>query len=177
MLLLPAIVLLAIVVTLVVTRMTTTASGPSLEVGVPDSAKVGEPIQLSLTVRNANGIGGYETKVAFDTNRANLRSFEQQPQSLRKLGRDAQPLGPVEVSDGVVIGAYSCPVADCTEATSKLRADRGARGTVQLATVTLIADSPGDLTVSLVNPIFVDASGQTVDVETGTLTFTIPVAE
>jgi len=120
-------------------------------VSVPSNAKVGEPIELTLRITNANGIGDYETKVKFDTSKAHLQSFEQQPQALKKLGRDAQPLGPVEATDGVVIGAYSCPVADCTQATSKARVDKGARGNVSLASVVLIADTTGDLTVSLDN--------------------------
>lgn len=175
--LLPLLVILAVIAAIVLSRVTTTASGPSLQVGIPNNAKVGEPIELSLRIKNANGIGGYETKVAFDTTKAHMQSFEQQPKSLKKLGRDAQPLGPVETSDGVVIGAYSCPVADCTQATSKVRADKGARGNVTLATITLIADAPGDLMVSLRDLTFVDASGQKVDVASSSLSFTIAVSE
>lgn len=175
--LLPALVILALIAAIVLSRVTTTASGPSLQVGIPSTANVGEPFELSLRIRNANGIGGYETKVQFDTSKAHMQSFEQQPQALKKLGRDAQPLGPVEASDGVLIGAYSCPVADCTQASSKVRADKGARGNVTLATVTLIADAPGDLSVSLENLTFVDASGQQVDVSAKSLSFTIAVSE
>jgi hypothetical protein len=174
---LPVLVILALIAAIVLSRVTTTASGPQLVLNTPKTAKVGEPIELAVRIKNANGIGGYETKVKFDTSKAHMQSFEQQPEALKRLGRDAQPLGPIEAVDGVVIGAYSCPVADCTDATSKARADQGAKGNVKLATVTLIADAPGDLVVSLSELTFVDASGQKVAVSTGNLAFTIAVSE
>ena len=175
--LIPVLILLAAAVAIAMSKLTTTASGPALQVAVPTTAKVGEPIELALNIKRANGIGGYEAKVVFDKSTMHMQSFEQQPQSLRKLGRDAQPLGPIEASDGMVIGAYSCPVADCTQASAKVRADKGARGNIKLATVTLIADVPGTLTVSLADLTFVDASGVPVAVSTDNLTFTIAVSE
>lgn len=176
LLLLAVVVVVAALGALAATRFTT-ASGPALKIDAPATARVGEPFAVTLTVTNANGIGGYETKLAFDTSAVQLRGFEQRPQDLRKLGRDAAPLGPVEHADGVSIGAYSCPVADCGSPTGAARTDKGAFGTLRLSTVSFVANRAGKWTVTLVDPVFVDASGQRVDVQASRLRFTVDVRE
>ena len=48
----------------------TSAEGPVLTVSVPEQVEVGQPIELVLTVSSASGIGGYQSRLLFDTSRA-----------------------------------------------------------------------------------------------------------
>jgi hypothetical protein len=138
------------------------AATPQVQVQVPRQARVGQPIEVTLALQGANGIGGYETTIGFDVNRIHLQGLEQRPQDLRKLGRDAQPVGPVEVSNGIVVGAYSCPTGDCKA--GRGGKNGGGKGKLRLATVTLVADEPGIATITLSDFTVVDASGQSVEV-------------
>jgi hypothetical protein len=138
------------------------AATPQVVVKVPRQAVVGQPIEMTISMRSANGVAGYETTIGFDVNRIHLQGLEQRPKDIQRLGRDAQPVGPIEVSNGIVIGAYSCPAGSCTS--GRGGKNGGGRGNLRLATVTLVADAPGIATIDLSGFTVVDASGQKVDV-------------
>src|SRR5690349_4162207 len=91
------------------------ARGPSLQVAAPAQVAVGARIELTLTLRDAAGLGGYEAALRFDTAAAHFNGVEQHLDTLRRLGRDVGPLGAVERRDGIAFGAYSCPVARCQD--------------------------------------------------------------
>lgn len=153
----------------------TSAAGPELIVEAPSQVRVGEPIVVTMRIRNANDIAGYETRVLFDTSVAHLRGLVQRDNDLRKLGRDVQALGPIEIDGGVVIGAFSCPYKDCAGSAGVAKQPKGGRGEVRLATFSIVADAAGQLTLTLDQPRFVDVNGAPVTVTATTLALTVTV--
>ena len=151
------------------------APRPQLDLSAPRQVNVGEPVQLTLTVRNAADIAAYETNVMFDTSVAEFDGLRQRQNDLKSLGRDVGPLGPVSIANGMSIGLYSCPVAQCTQRTVGARQDRGGRGTVRLATVGLVARAPGTLEIRLTGTTFADASGKLVTVDNAEQTVRVQI--
>jgi hypothetical protein len=86
---------------------------PFLRIDVPKQVAVGAPIELTLTVKHAHDIAGYETNLLFDTSAAHFSGLRQRQNDLKKLGRDVGPLAAVEVPYGIAVGLYSCSVDSC----------------------------------------------------------------
>jgi CSLREA domain-containing protein len=136
------------------------AQGPALLVtGVPAQVAVGARLTLALMLQNAADLGGYQAALRFDPAAAHFNGMAHDLGGLRLIGRDVEPLGPVESSDGIAFGAYSCPVARCVGARDGARQARGGAGTIALATIDIIADRLGTLELSLTAAPFVDAAG------------------
>ena len=142
----------------------TNRSGPFLRVQIARRVEVNQPIEIRLTVAQAVDIAGYEATLLFDSSAAEFNALEQRNKDLRRVfGRDVAPLGPVEFSQGVAFGAYSCPVGDCVARNGAARTE-GGRGTVALATASVIPRQAGTLQIRLANVKFVTAAGASASV-------------
>ncbi|CAA9358456.1 MAG: hypothetical protein AVDCRST_MAG93-7505 [uncultured Chloroflexia bacterium] len=155
-------------------KVDVSATSPVLVVDAPKRVAVGEPITLTVSTRNAVDVAGYELALRFDTTVAHLRGLHQRQQDLKKLGRDVQTLGSVELPDGVAFGAYSCSAANCAQ--PKANRLPGGRGTLRLAKVTLVADQPGPLTIRVDRGVVVDVRGENIPVSGALQTLTVDVA-
>lgn len=151
------------------------AAGTSLRVDVPSRASVGEPFHVSLWLRGASSVAGYEAMILFDTDSATFRGVEHRNNELKRMGRDVQTIGPDEVSGGVAIGAYSCSFAHCVEIAGLPKQHRGGNGVVRLATFTIVPHEVGPLTVEIGSPVFVDVDGTPLEVSIEKTVFTIQV--
>jgi CSLREA domain-containing protein len=150
------------------------AAGSSLRVVAPRRVDVGQPITLTLQIRDAVDIAGYETNLLYDTTAAEFSGLGQRENDLRKWGRDVSPLGPVEFKSGVAFGLSSCPVANCVRRDGR-RQNRGGRGHFQLATVSVLPTRAGLLQLTLAGTKFVDAVGRPVAVAGAEQTFVVQV--
>jgi CSLREA domain-containing protein/uncharacterized repeat protein (TIGR01451 family) len=136
------------------------AAGPSLHFTAPSNVRVGEAIVVTLTLRGAAGVAGYESQLLFDTSRARVRAFRE-PRGLKGTwGRSANRLGPLELQDGLAFGAYSCPI-DCVTRKGVAQG-RAASGNLVLATVELQVEREGPLDIRLGETKFVDAAGSPI---------------
>ncbi|HSH81416.1 MAG TPA: CSLREA domain-containing protein [Herpetosiphonaceae bacterium] len=140
------------------------APSPTLEIQLPTQVEVGDPIAATFVLAGSSDVAGYEASLLFDPAVAHLNGLEQRKNDLRKFGRDVGPLGPLELPNGVSFGLYSCPVADCVQSTHGQRASGGGHGKLRLATLTLVADQPGQLELVLGETRFVDSTGQLIPV-------------
>lgn len=125
-------------------------------------------------MKDVSDIAGYETNLLFDTMVAEFHSLTQDDNDLSELGRDVEQLGAGETSQGVWIGAYSCPTEDCLDLAS-LKTHRGGHGEVRLATVAVISDQPGTLEIKLDATKLVDAAGNRVDLNVGDARLSVQV--
>ena len=141
------------------------AASPRLVLTAPDEVLVGDPIEVRLTIEDANGVAGFEVTVGFDTETASLQSFRPQENDLAAMGLDVEGMGPVEVPGGIAIGAYACPYSDCTNPAAEKRNEQNGTGTYRLATMTLAAWQAGPLTIDLSSARFADVSGRPVEVD------------
>ncbi|MCG8352236.1 MAG: CSLREA domain-containing protein [Chloroflexales bacterium] len=140
---------------------TTPASArePSLRIDAPAQVDIGTSINVTLTLQDAEDLGGYETTLRFDPSAAHFNGLEHNMEAMRRIGRDIGLLGAIEMADGIAFGAYSCPVAECASSREGPRQDQGGQGTIELATITIIADQAGVLELSLAATMFVNAAG------------------
>lgn len=139
-------------------------SQASLELQAPKAVQVDQPFAITLTIKDATDIAGYETSLLYDTRAAEFDGLEQRNNDLRTFGRDVVALGPVERSDGIAMGLYSCPVQKCTDITKGPRQAKGGHGTLRLATVTLLPRQAGLLEIKFAATKFIDAAGNAVQV-------------
>lgn len=102
------------------------AAAPVLQVDAPSQVRVGEVIHITLSVRDAADVAGYETNLLFDPNVAEFAGLHQRDNDLRKLGRDVAPLAAIESTTGIAVGLLTCPVANCVARTGPRR-DQGGR--------------------------------------------------
>lgn len=151
------------------------AASPHLSIIAPEEALAGEPIEIRLVIDDANGIAAYDATIGFDTSIASLQSIRPKENDLAALGRDVRGLGPVEVPDGVAVGAYACPVANCADADVKARVTEDGTGTFRLSTFTIVARQAGPLTLDLSSARFADGSGRSVDVDLSAAIVTVEV--
>ncbi|HSH81417.1 MAG TPA: Ig-like domain-containing protein [Herpetosiphonaceae bacterium] len=140
------------------------APSPTLEIQLPTQVEVGDPIAATFVLAGSSDVAGYEASLLFDPAAAHLNGLEQRKNDLGKFGRDVGPLGPLEMPNGVSFGLYSCPVADCVQSTRGQRATSGGDGKLRLATLTLVADQPGQLELALGETRLVDTTGQVIPV-------------
>ncbi|HMO60181.1 MAG TPA: hypothetical protein PKC19_22745, partial [Roseiflexaceae bacterium] len=146
---------------------------PTLRVTAPQAVRVGEPITLTIGLRQAYDIAGYEMVLRYDTTHAEFDGIEQRSNDLRRFGRAVSPLGAVELPDGIAFGFFSCPSAECGIGNGRVR--QAARGNVQLARVSLIARHEGLFVVRLDSLRFVDPQGQVVQVASEAPAITVRV--
>lgn len=147
---------------------------PTLVIDAPVQVTMDEPITITLTIRQASDIAGYETALLFDASAAGFSGLEQRQNDLHSMGRDVSPFSVIDLPHGVAFGLVSCPVADCVTPQGPAR-ESGASGVVELATLTLHAKTPGLLEFRLDATKFVDAAGNPVEVSLPRTAFTIRV--
>jgi CSLREA domain-containing protein len=155
---------LAALAALFAIRPTAAERQARLEVRVPAQVAAGAQFEIALVLHEATDFGGYEAALRYDPAAAHFNGLVHGLEPLAQLGRGIGPLGAVERGDGVAFGAYSCPVAQCDGPRDGPRQERGASGTVPLATVALIADQPGTLEIALGDVVVVDAAGAPISV-------------
>ncbi len=164
---------------------TGSGSGARLIVSAPTSVAVGQTLTIVIRAAGVKNLAGYEGVLRFDSAAAQFDGLSQRTVAMAGLGRDVEPLGPVEVPSGVAFGLYSCSLAGCG-ATSTRVAHAGATGTVALAKLTLLPTAAGRLSLALGSMRFVDAAGKlmtialpgaiSVQIGTGGPTFPAPAA-
>lgn len=126
----------------------------------PAQARAGELITVRLVARNARGLAGYQGAVQFDPARLRYVSAEIAG-GLAGGGRGILPLGPVERSGAVALGAATCPIADCNDLrrAATVQAMPGVDGQVDLGSVSFYAATPGHYQLTLADVRLVDAQG------------------
>jgi hypothetical protein len=144
----------------------TSAEGPTFHVLAPEQARVGIPIELTVTVSNASDVGGYQARVLFDTGSAHLEGVSHANGAIAALGRYVQTLGPIEIDGGASFGVLSCATQECDAGYGK-PVTSGASGDITLGTVSIVADKPGQLTIDLTGLRLASTSGADIPV-TGT---------
>lgn len=150
---------------------------PRIDLVGPAEVRLGEPIFITLRAHHVADVAGYEGLLQFDPAKARFRGVTHESNDVRKLGRDVQPLGPVERDDGVSFGAYSCPVALCTDAIGRQRKPKGAQGVVDLAQFSLTPEVSGPLTIALTDVVMVDALGNSITISVRRGELTVQVTE
>ncbi|HEU5097962.1 MAG TPA: cohesin domain-containing protein, partial [Roseiflexaceae bacterium] len=151
------------------------AAGASLTIDAPTQVDVGQAITVTLTAKNVDDLAGYELNLLYDTSAAEFDSLRQRKNDLKKIGRDVGPLGVVEMSNGIALGLYSCPVDNCVDGKGP-KQTKGGNGTVKLAAVVLRANQPGDLEIKIDAPKFVNANGDVVSLALSTQSIVVHVA-
>lgn len=137
---------------------------PSLVIDAPTHVEAGYPISLVLTVHDVEDIGGYELTLLYDTSVVELRGLHQRDNDLTAFGRGTEPLSSERV-DGLAMGLYSCPFADCVHpAPGSPRQPGGGYGTLRLADVALVTSHLGTIEVKLIDAKFVTADGSPIDI-------------
>lgn len=151
----------------------TSAEGPTLEISAPAEVEVGRPVEVTVVVRNASGIGGYQTRLLYNSAEAHLSGVDHSNNDIARLGRFTQTLGPNEFEGGASFGLYSCPVDEC--GSNGKPVDQGADGDLNLATISIVPDQPGILTFEFTDLRFSDAAGNEIAVDTGVLSLSVNV--
>lgn len=145
-----------------------------VELVQPQRARVGEQVDVKLIVNNAHNLAGFQSGVSYDP--AGLRvAYANLEDGLRGSGRDVMLLGPAGGDGKVILGAATCPAADCTAARpwNEQRIEQGVDGRVELATITFYADAPGRYELKLEGVQLVDPQGNLLT--TGTANTVIEV--
>ncbi len=168
-----AMVLLASLVT-TGARVAGAAGRMMLHVTAPRQVAVDQPIELTLTVTNATNVAGYETNVLYDPAAAEFDGLSQGQNDLAKLGRDVTPIGPVELSQGVSFGLYSCAVQDCRTRNGARQA-QGGNGTITLGLLSITPRKAGTLVLRVVRTKVVDVNGKTVTIANPSQLITVQV--
>lgn len=145
------------------------APAPRLELRGPASVAVGAPLVLTLVAQNATDLGAYEAHLRFDRSVAEFAGLQQRDAGLTATGRDFGALLNDAGSDGLRFGAYTCPLADCSDQSSAAKT-AGASGEVTLATVTLKPQQAGALQLALDDVLLVGTDGTAQDASGATLT-------
>jgi CSLREA domain-containing protein len=136
----------------------TASARSSIQLEAPVHVQAGRPFDVVLRFGGGAQIGGVEAEINFDTDAAEFASADFRRNRLRGFPGALEELGPVELPDGVAVGFYSCPSADC--APRGLRAPiRGAKVGSVLARVRLTPLVSGRLEVRLGAVEFVAPDG------------------
>ena len=170
-------VALSVCVAWAVTRPGTTAAAPSSQLTIdgPSQVSVGQPIQLTVVLKNVSNVAGYQATLQYDTSAAHLNALTQRQNDLKKLGRSVETLGPIESPTGVTFGAYSCPYSSCADTSGKTKVSNGGKGTVKLASFAIVVDKAGPFTIQLSSLVFTDASGASIPVNVSNPTIEVLV--
>lgn len=150
--------------------------GPTLNIRAPKQVEVGQPIKITLRLRRASNIAGYEINVRYDSNAAHLSGVRQRNNGLKKLGREVVPLQVEQPGGGVAIGLASCNVSDCVRGEGA-KQEQGGSGKLLLATLFIGSAVQGPLEIRFDSAKFVDVSGAPVEVAIPRLTITVQVGQ
>jgi hypothetical protein len=144
----------------------TQAATATLVVQMPGQVALGEPFEVQLLLENGSGVAAYETRLLMNTARASLRSVDHAGSTFAEIGREVQTLGPVDIAGGFAIGAYSLPGS---------AGERGAEGTVRLATLTIVPNQSGTLLLTLSSFAIAAPDGQRLEVSVPQTSFSVQV--
>lgn len=141
------------------------SDGASVKLVPAGDVRVGEVIQLELIATNVRNLAGFQATLKLKSDQLRLTGAAIE-EDLTRSGRDILPLGPVLLSDTVILGAATCPVEDCNQSVfdPTLQASAGVEGNVTLATIELHANQAGSYTLSLDEVQLIDPEGQVLDV-------------
>lgn len=140
------------------------AGDATLRVTAPASVRVGEAIELTLTMQNARRVAGYEVHVMYDTTVAEYAGLQQRKKDLSALGFDLQPLDTVETPDGIAFGAISCPVDSCNRPEPGQRKQRAERDDVLVGVLRILPKRAGNLQIAFDSLKAVDQDGDPVKI-------------
>ena len=132
---------------------------PSLEIQAPEHVAAGQAITVTIAVRGARSVAGWEARVRFDSASAEFAGASGMG---RGIGRSGGQLGPVSTSDGIAVGGY----------TSRARSSRGS---LTLVRVRLLPHVSGMLGVSVGDVRLVNRSGHRLRLNTKAHSVTIRV--
>jgi hypothetical protein len=140
---------------------TVSASQQGTVVGfeLPAEAYIGELITVKLVVNNAQNLAGFQAAIGYDPNNLSVSAYSEE--GLEAGGRDILLLDPVRREGAIVVGAATCPSADCGDgyARQSRQQARGVDGYAELATLELYTDVPGSYELKLENVKLVDPQG------------------
>jgi hypothetical protein len=140
---------------------TVSASQQGTVVGfeLPAEAYTGELITVKLVVNNAQNVAGFQATVTYDQNSLTTSAYIEG--GLEASGRDILLLDPVPREGAIVLGAATCPAADCGNAYASQGPQqvRGGHGYLELAALELNTDIPGSYELKLENVKLVDPQG------------------
>jgi len=132
---------------------------PSLEIQAPAHVVAGQAITVTIAVRGARSVAGWEARVRFDSASAEFAGASGMG---RGIGRSGGQLGPVSTSDGIAVGGY----------TSRARSSRGL---LTLVRVRLLPRVSGTFGVSVGDLRLVDRTGHRLRLDSATQTVTVRV--
>lgn len=133
---------------------------PTLAFVLPEPAAAGEMITVTLVVEDAIDLAGFQVELSYDA--AGLKYASAAPAAaFAGSSRQVLPLGPVRKEGAVLLGAATCPVADCDAVLyEQARSGVTAAGSViELATFSFFVRESGTHEIHLSEALLVDSSG------------------
>ncbi|MBP6471721.1 MAG: hypothetical protein KA773_14840, partial [Chloroflexi bacterium] len=133
---------------------------PRVWLEAPATAVAGQPLAVKLMVDNVAGLAGFEAAVKYDSTQLGLRTAVPHPALAGE--RPLLNLGVVPQTDRLVVGAASCPAADCAAvAQSPPRQNlAGGSGRLELAELAFDVRSSGPIVLDLADILVVDVNGR-----------------
>jgi len=171
------IVLLALLCEGFVSSASAQSGQPRLVLSGPSAAVVNQPIIISLSLFDAQNLAGYQATFNYDTQAAEFAASESLGGDLRSEIRDVLPVKALG-ANGITLGAFSCPMANCLEAGTILPSRRtvsGANGDLLLASFSLLPRKAGRLEIDLADVLLVDPVGQSLNASFSVSKITINV--
>jgi hypothetical protein len=146
--------------------------GTVVTLEVPDQTFAGEVISIKLAVNNAQNLAGFQSTLNYDSTNLQLTGATIE-QDLTRSGRGLLRLGPVRRESALVLGAATCPVANCSdhEYDTAKRYPQGVDGYVELAKIDFYTEAPGQYQLKLANVKLVDPQGN----ELGATSVSVPL--
>ncbi len=126
------------------------APEPTITITVPQKARVGDRITAQVIASGVRNVGGFQSTITFNPAVVQVGHVTI-AEDLKGTGRDLVALGPVLRADAVVLGAVTCPVAQCTSARYKEKNDNlpGVQGRAILAEIVFEVTGPGQTELGL----------------------------
>lgn len=137
-----------------------TPQGPTVALELQGDAKAGQAITVRVVAYNMRNLAGFQSTVNFDPQSLRLTDAKL-GDDLKSSGRDLMPLGPVLRDGSAVLGAATCPVANCADRRIQQarRITQGVNGNINLGEVSFYAEKPGRYTLKLDGVKLVDPQG------------------
>lgn len=141
---------------------------------VPTQARIGEAITIDIVADEARNVAGFQAAVQFDTTQLRVTSTDVGA-GLGVRGRDVLVMPAVTRTNGVVLGAASCPVANCydTRLQDAARTSSGVSGRIVLGHLYLYTEAAGQYQLTLSDVQLVDPQGNQLPITTTNTTLTV----
>ncbi len=145
------------------------AAGPGLVVSAPGQTEVGQAIPITLSLRGAPQVTGYEAFAHFDETAAEFGGLFAGGEDATNVNVETTIAD--EVNEGTAFAVYTCVAVGCGEPGHKQEGRR------QLENVTLrvVPLRSGTLTINLDQLRFVNKKGERIDVPVAGNTVTVSV--